>query len=54
MAAAVFAIAAQLEYVVSPKFRDQIDCEKGVIGLILAQRDYVIIPVQFQDMLGRF
>jgi len=54
MAAAVFAIAAQLEYVVAPKIRGQIRCDKGVIGLILAQRDYVIIPVQFQQMLGRF
>ena len=54
MAAAVFAITAQLEHVVAPKFRGQIRCDKGVIGLILTQRDQVIIPVQFQHMLGRF
>ena len=54
MAAAVFAITAQLEHVVAPKFRGQIRCDKGVIGLILAQRDCVIISVQFQHMLGCF
>ena len=30
------------------------DPDRGVIGLILTQRDCVIIPVQFQHMLGRF
>ena len=35
MAAAVFAITAQLENIVAPKFRGQIRCDKGVIGLIL-------------------
>ena len=51
---AVFAITAQLEYVVALKFRGQIRCDNGVLGLILTQRDQVIIPVQFQHMLGRF
>ena len=54
MAAAVFTITAQLKYVVAPKFGGQIRCDKGVIGLILTQRDCLIIPVQFQHMLGRF
>ena len=54
MAAAVFAITAQLENIISPKFRSQILGDKGVIGLILTQRDCVIIPVQFQHMLCRF
>lgn len=54
MAAAVFAITAQLKNIVAPKFRGQIRCDKGVIGLILTQRDCVIIPVQFQHMLGHF
>ena len=48
MAAAVLAIKAQLENIISPKFRGQILGDKGVIGLILTQRDCVIIPVQFQ------
>lgn len=54
MAAAVLAITAQLEYVVAPKFRGQIRCDEGVLSLILAQRDCVIIPVQFQHMFCRF
>ena len=54
MAAAVFAITAQLENIISPKFRSQILGDKGVIGLILTQRDCVIIPVQVQHMLCRF
>ena len=54
MAAAVLAIKAQLEYVIVPKFRGQIRCDKGIVSLILAQRDCVIIPVQFQHVFCRF
>ena len=54
MAVAVFTITAQLENIVAPKFRGQIRCDKGVIGLIFTQRDCVIISVQFQHMLCRF
>ena len=54
MAAAVFAITPQLENIVTPKLRGQIRCDKGVVGLIFAQRNCVIIPVQFQHMFCRF
>ena len=54
MAAAVFAIKAQVENIISPKFRGQIRGDKGIIGLILTQRDCVILLVQFQHMLGHF